>query len=76
MVAETPGAMGPGAAETPGAMMDETPGAMMEGDSGAMGPGKLPASGSDTTNWLLVTVVGFLGVVGLGAGIWLRRRST
>lgn len=86
MGAETPGAMGPGEAETPGAMMGETPGAMMAETPGAMGagagageggkgPGELPASGSDTTNWLLVTLVGILGVGGLGAGVWLRRRG-
>jgi len=76
MTSETPDAMGPGMAETPGAMMAETPGAMMEGDAGAMGPGKLPASGSDTTNWLLVSLIGILGLGGLGTGAWLRRRGS
>jgi LPXTG-motif cell wall-anchored protein len=46
------------------------------GEAGGAGPGKLPSSGSDSTNWLLVTVVGIVGVLGLGAGLWLRRRGT
>ena len=90
--AETPEAMADAtpeamAAETPGEMAAETPEAMEAGatddgatDDGAMeggaGPGKLPASGSDTTNWMLVSLLGVLGLGGLGAGAWLRSRGT
>lgn len=66
MMGGTPSAMGPGMAETPGAMM---------GGDGGKGPGMLPASGSDTTNWMLVSLLGILGLGGVGAGAWLRRRS-
>ena len=75
MAAETPTAAGPGEAETPAATTDGDQGAAM-GDAGAEGPGKLPASGSDTTNWLLVSLLGVLGLGGLGAGAWLRRRAS
>jgi hypothetical protein len=77
MAAETPTAAGPGEAETPTAMTEGDQGAAM-GDAGAeggMGPGKLPASGSDTTNWLLVSLLGILGLGGLGAGAWIRGRA-
>jgi ketosteroid isomerase-like protein len=54
----------------------QTPGAMTDTGTGATGPGKLPATGSDPVDWQLVALVGVLGLVGLGAGVWLRRRST
>jgi hypothetical protein len=53
-------------------MAPETTDGAMEGGAG---PGKLPASGSDTTNWLLVSLLGVLGLGGLGAGAWLRSRA-
>jgi hypothetical protein len=67
--AETPTAAGPGEAETTG---DTDDGAM----EGGAGPGKLPASGSDTTNWMLVSLLGILGLGGLGAGVWMRNRAS
>jgi ketosteroid isomerase-like protein len=76
MEAESPTAAGPGEAETP-AMTEGDQGEAMgnAGAEGGTGPGKLPASGADSTNWLLVTLVGMLGVAGLGTGLWMRHRA-